>query len=308
VGEVQVTWDGQDGSPAVNPSGLGGVNFGGPDSAVVFSYQCDTDTSVTIEVYSGSLDDYCVFESGLAPSIDFVLQSASLSSFTGVGAGCDFSNVGAVNIVFPLISNVDVAVDYFRVDVSAPTCEVSLYTGGDQCAVVEQNQCVPCSVGSAEYSFRFQCGPSNGTACACTQQEFFSPDCSGSPLQSYLPTQSCSELNGAAPEGSACFAAAQSAVSHRVNFFHSDPGVVEASCTQLGTNSTCMECTAGGLTSYYTATCDASATPPCVLSEYADSTCSSTAVKVAMNEQTCGQLHDFYDGEFACAFSYEQVP
>jgi hypothetical protein len=277
---------------------------------MVFRSRCEFSVSITIEIYSGSLDDYCVFESSLPPSSDFVLQSASLSSFTDVGAGCDFSSVGAVNVVLGMASFNDVVGTDFRVDVSAPseTCEVALYSGGDQCTVVEQNQCVQCSVGSTEYSYRFQCGPRNGTECSCTQQEYLSPDCSGWPLQSYLATQSCSELNGVASEGTVCFAAGQPPTSYSVNFLHSDAGEVEASCTRLVTNSTCMECTAGGLTNYYTATCDARGSPPCVVAEYADSTCSSTAVRVAMNELSCGQLHGMYNGQSACAFSYEKLP
>merc|ERR1712032_1234753 len=86
-GRSTLQFDGVDGSINLNPSGLGGLNFrnnGGNSFRV----------SVT---------------SDLATRVDFLVYSGSTSS------GCDFSSVGAIEIVTQMEPNVDVQVSLFSV-------------------------------------------------------------------------------------------------------------------------------------------------------------------------------------------------
>merc|ERR1712110_1273887 len=109
-GQSTVQYDGADGS--ISLSGLGGVNLrnnGGNSFRV--SVTSDLATRVDFVVYSGSANARCVFNLTLVAgsTVDTVLQSSQFSS------GCDFSSVGAIEIIALMEANVDVQVSLFSV-------------------------------------------------------------------------------------------------------------------------------------------------------------------------------------------------
>merc|ERR1712167_472779 len=96
----------------LSPSGLGGVNLrnnGGNSFRV--SVTSDLATRVDFVVYSGSANARCVFNLTLVAgsTVDTVLQFSQFSS------GCDFSSVGAIEIIALMEANVDVQVSLFSV-------------------------------------------------------------------------------------------------------------------------------------------------------------------------------------------------
>merc|ERR1712110_693181 len=103
---------GADGSINLSPSGLGGVNLrnnGGNSFRV--SVTSDLATRVDFVVYSGSANARCVFNLTLVAgsTVDTVLLFSQFSS------GCDFSSVGAIEIIALMEPNVDVQVSLFSV-------------------------------------------------------------------------------------------------------------------------------------------------------------------------------------------------
>merc|ERR1712137_722426 len=111
-GQSTVQYDGADGSINLNPSGLGGVNLrnnGGNSFRV--SVTSDLATRVDFVVYSGSANARCVFNLTLVAgsTVDTVLLFSQFSS------GCDFSSVGAIEIIALMEPNVDVQVSLFSV-------------------------------------------------------------------------------------------------------------------------------------------------------------------------------------------------
>merc|ERR1712185_32965 len=111
-GQSTVQYDGADGSINLSPSGLGGVNLrnnGGNSFRV--SVTSDLATRVDFVVYSGSANARCVFNLTLVAgsTVDTVLLFSQFSS------GCDFSSVGAIEIIALMEPNVDVQVSLFSV-------------------------------------------------------------------------------------------------------------------------------------------------------------------------------------------------
>merc|ERR1712184_224009 len=111
-GQSTVQYDGTDGSINLSPSGLGGVNLrnnGGNSFRV--SVTSDLATRVDFVVYSGSANARCVFNLTLVAgsTVDTVLLFSQFSS------GCDFSSVGAIEIIALMEPNVDVQVSLFSV-------------------------------------------------------------------------------------------------------------------------------------------------------------------------------------------------
>jgi uncharacterized repeat protein (TIGR01451 family) len=101
-GTGQIQWDGTDGSAAVNPTGLGGLDLtaGGSQDAFLLNVTFDDlPVDVVIEVFT---------DAGNASSMTFTLPGLVFastnfvfpySSFTPtLGAGADFANVGAITV------------------------------------------------------------------------------------------------------------------------------------------------------------------------------------------------------------------
>jgi len=120
-------YDGIDGTIELDPSG----GLGDPDNnftngaAFALHLVITSDQPSTVEafVYSGSSSDFCSFTfnvPGNSQTADYV---ANYSQFDKVGAGCDFTNVGAVELTSDLPPNVDLIVELFATygTVSNPT-------------------------------------------------------------------------------------------------------------------------------------------------------------------------------------------
>jgi len=110
-------YDGPDASLNLNPSGA----LNDPDNDFTFGnafalhlrLSSDQPTSVEVFVYSGSSVNYCstVFQvPGNQQVADYV---ANYNTFTQTGTGCDFTNVGALEVSGNLPPNVDLIVQLF---------------------------------------------------------------------------------------------------------------------------------------------------------------------------------------------------
>lgn len=110
-------YDGIDGDIALDPSG----GFGDPDTdftngqAFALHLVITSDQPSTVEafIYSGSSSDFCSFSfnvPGNSITTDYV---ANYDQFDKTGAGCDFTNVGAVELTSDLPPNVDLIVELF---------------------------------------------------------------------------------------------------------------------------------------------------------------------------------------------------
>merc|ERR1711998_794360 len=129
-GQSTVQYDGADGSINLSPSGLGGVNLrnnGGNSFRV--SVTSDLATRVDFVVYSGSANARCVFNLTLVAgsTVDTVLLFSQFSS------GCDFSSVGAIEIIALMEPNVDVQVSLFSVYGPIPATPTPTPTPSDRC-------------------------------------------------------------------------------------------------------------------------------------------------------------------------------
>ncbi|HYU36070.1 MAG TPA: IPTL-CTERM sorting domain-containing protein [Thermoanaerobaculia bacterium] len=115
-GTGRIQWDGTDGSATLNPTGLGGLDLtaGGSQDAFVLDFTFDDlPVDVVIEVFSdaGNASSLTLTTPGLIFSTtNFVVPYSAFT--TSLGAGADFSNVGA--IVLTLGSSItapDVVID-----------------------------------------------------------------------------------------------------------------------------------------------------------------------------------------------------
>lgn len=97
---VTLQWDGEDGSMDLQADGLGSVDLtdNGTASSFSFQYSAETGGDASVYVYSGSADDFCVYETTLVEGTDFSTASFAFASFRSVSAGCSFDNVGAVEL------------------------------------------------------------------------------------------------------------------------------------------------------------------------------------------------------------------
>jgi len=113
-GSVLVQYDGDDGSISLSPNGLGGADLTA-EGAFAFHLVMETDipTTCTLRVYSGTDNNYCsaLF---VLPGDD-MLHDYYLSylAFDTVGNGCDFANVGAIELFINMFENVDVLLVQF---------------------------------------------------------------------------------------------------------------------------------------------------------------------------------------------------
>ena len=114
-GRSTCQYDGTDRSFSLNPSGLGGLNFrSNGANSICFSAKSDLSTILTIKVYSGSANAQCQFAQKITPS-GWGSDTSYIIPFSSFSAGCNFANVGAVEIVAELFANVDIAVGILEV-------------------------------------------------------------------------------------------------------------------------------------------------------------------------------------------------
>ncbi|MBK1835121.1 PEP-CTERM sorting domain-containing protein [Roseibacillus ishigakijimensis] len=97
------TWDGEDGSTALNPIGLGGVDLANLYSGLLFEFTSDGADNVQWDIvfYSDASNHstYTIYQPFSLPVSD-VTYSPSFSDFAvTAGTGADFSNIGAIEIM-----------------------------------------------------------------------------------------------------------------------------------------------------------------------------------------------------------------
>jgi len=110
-----VTLDGVDGDSDIDTGGLFGNpnnDFTAEDAFALHTFiETDQPTSVIFTIYSGSASNYCTFEV-LAPGDDTRREYfLAYDDFEKTGTGCDWSNVGAVDITSVMFDNVDIIVE-----------------------------------------------------------------------------------------------------------------------------------------------------------------------------------------------------
>jgi uncharacterized repeat protein (TIGR01451 family) len=132
LGKLQ--WDGTDGSPSLNPTGLGGVDLtvGGSQNALVFSlFFDDLPVNMTFEVFTdaGNASSLTLTTPGLLfSSTSFVLPYSAFT--TTLGSGADFTNVGAITLVVGSgVSAPDLVIDFLQTTATlAATKTVAILT------------------------------------------------------------------------------------------------------------------------------------------------------------------------------------
>lgn len=119
AGTGVVQWDGTDGSPTLNPTGLGGIDLtaGGTQDAFILSVQFDDlPVSLVLQVSTdaGNASTFTLAAPGLIFSTtNFVIPFASFTP--SLGAGANFSNVGAVSLTAGSpVTAPDLVLDFLR--------------------------------------------------------------------------------------------------------------------------------------------------------------------------------------------------
>jgi len=112
TGVTLLQYDGSDSSSALNPNGLrqvSGLSTNLRDGdAFAFHARMESDhpTNVIFRVYSGSSTNYCEAIQPL-PGDDVVHDYfVNYNEFNDIGSGCDFSNVGAIEVVVEVRRNI----------------------------------------------------------------------------------------------------------------------------------------------------------------------------------------------------------
>lgn len=121
-----LTYDGTDMSPDVATMGLGGLDITmGVDGAFVFDViSNDLPWTYTIQVWDDDSDDIATGMIELSNNGGNLTESLPFSSFSGI----DFTNVGAVQLIFSGVTNADLTIDNLRTvgDIPPPTDPVPL--------------------------------------------------------------------------------------------------------------------------------------------------------------------------------------
>jgi len=113
-----VQYDGTDGSSNINTSGAFSDSNNDFTSGSAYAFhlviQADQDTTVDIYVYSGgSTSDYCQTTLTIPGDQTTHDYFPTYTSFSKKGNGCDFTNVGALELLADLPSNVDITISTF---------------------------------------------------------------------------------------------------------------------------------------------------------------------------------------------------
>lgn len=137
-GKSMLQYDGYDYSPHLNPNGLGGIDItnNGEYYLVSFSAYVEQEVKLDINIYSGSNTSYCFASIELNPGQTF--YTFYYNSFVRVNSGCNFNNVGAIEIAVYFDVNVNVKIGYIAFDgeqisttrTPTPTATPTLSVGG----------------------------------------------------------------------------------------------------------------------------------------------------------------------------------
>ena len=137
-GYALITYDGTDGSSALNYTGLGGIDLtqSGVNTGVAIGTTSDIGAAATFTVYSDATH-YSTYNVPVLADIDFNFTRyfATFSSFTtgaGAAGGADFTNVGAITLKLDGTANpgTDIGVDYFVATVPEPSGSMLILSAG----------------------------------------------------------------------------------------------------------------------------------------------------------------------------------
>jgi uncharacterized repeat protein (TIGR01451 family) len=119
AGNAVVQWDGTDGSPALNPTGLGGIDMtvgGTQDGFLLNTFFDDLPVNVTLTIYTDATHASAMnfmFPGLVFSATNFVLPYSAFTPTLGTGA--DFTNVGAVTLSLgSTVSAPDVVLDFLQ--------------------------------------------------------------------------------------------------------------------------------------------------------------------------------------------------
>jgi len=117
-GSALLQYDGPDGSISLKPGGLFGQVFTNDLTREgVFAFhlviESDIATTILLRVYSGSGSDFCSTTIPIPGDDQKHDYYINFNEFTVAGAGCDFTNVGAIEVFTNMFTNVDVIIDVF---------------------------------------------------------------------------------------------------------------------------------------------------------------------------------------------------
>jgi len=120
-------YDGNDGYSTLDPTGLDDFDFTA-SSAFAFrtNITADLPTNVIFRVYSGSASNFCSFTIPIPGNGIPAIYTLNYASFVPTGSGCDFTSVGALEIVAELEENVDIVIDNVVIVALLPTPSASI--------------------------------------------------------------------------------------------------------------------------------------------------------------------------------------
>jgi len=117
-GSSLIQWDGVDGSVNLSPAGLGSRDFTAEDGFAIRTFiESDIATTVTFRFYSGSAGAMCARTLQI-PGDD--TTNEYIMEYTSFTNGCDFSNIGAVEIFVEMFDNVDVLIEIVSIYAPIP--------------------------------------------------------------------------------------------------------------------------------------------------------------------------------------------
>lgn len=113
-----LVYDGPDSSTNLDASGLFPYNVDFTTSnayALQTNITSDTLTNVYFRVYSGSASSYCQYSLSIPGDSISRLYIMKYTDFTTVGSGCDFTNLGALEVEVDLAENVDILIQEIEI-------------------------------------------------------------------------------------------------------------------------------------------------------------------------------------------------
>jgi len=117
---TRLQYDGKDSSMLLNPSGLGGIDLRSYGDSFQFSIEAEINplyyqgSKIYINVYSGSNSSYCSSFYIVDGLYDEIITMPFLY-FTFYHGGCNFSNVGAIELVFQMTDNTQIVIHNFNI-------------------------------------------------------------------------------------------------------------------------------------------------------------------------------------------------
>ena len=137
TGKTTITWDGVDGSSAIDYTGLGGIDLteGGNNNSIIISVLFDdlpSELIVSAYTDSGNWSKYTASLPGLIFSSPAIVVMAFDDFVAQAGSGVDFTNIGAISLIVngALYGGTDMMLDNVETNtVPEPSTLILLATG-----------------------------------------------------------------------------------------------------------------------------------------------------------------------------------